>query len=331
MKLAILSISIFLIASCKLNHKEAILEFESIDPSFRTIVNSSAESKIICEGLDWCEGPVWIEDQKMLLFSDVPQNIIYKWTEEGGKQVYLEPSGYTSDVKRGGEIGSNGLTIDNQGKLIICQHGDRRVARMNAPVKAPKDDFSTIADNYQGKKFDSPNDIVVAANGDMYFTDPPYGLEKNDRDPLKEMTYQGVYKVSPTGKVTLLTDTIKRPNGIALTPDGKTLIIASSDSLKAAYFAYDITAGDSLINGRIFFDATPFVKDAPGLPDGLKVDRNGNIFATGPGGIWVFNKSFKLIGKIHVVSGLASNCAFADDFRTLYITSDDKVIQLKMR
>lgn len=333
MKLSSLCLAILLsvcCSSCKLNHKENLVEFENIDPVFRTIVNSSAESRIICEGLDWCEGPVWIADQKMLLFSDVPKNIIYKWTEDSGKQVYLKPSGYTGALKRGGEIGSNGLTIDNQGRLIICQHGDRRVARMNTPVSTPAASFTTLADSYLGHKFDSPNDVVVAANGDIYFTDPPYGLEKNASDPLKEMPYQGVYKISVSGKVTLLTDTISRPNGIALTPDGKSLLVASSDSLKAAYFSYELAPGDSLINGKIMFDATPFVKDAPGLPDGLKIDKAGNIFATGPGGIWVFDKTYKLIGKIHV-KGLASNCAFADNDRTLYITSGDKVIHVKMR
>ncbi|MEO6916783.1 MAG: SMP-30/gluconolactonase/LRE family protein [Chitinophagaceae bacterium] len=320
----------FLFSSCKLNHKEKLVEFETIEPVFRTIINSSAESRVICEGFDWCEGPVWIADEKMLLFSDVPKNRIYKWTEEGGKQLYLSPSGYTGTLKRGGELGSNGLAIDNQGKLIICQHGDRRVARMDSPISSPTASFTTIADNYLGKKFDSPNDLVVAANGDIYFTDPPYGLEKNTGDPLKEMARQGVYRISATGKVTLLTDTISRPNGIALTPDGKTLFIASSDSLKAAWFSYELGAGDSLTHGKLIFDATGFVQEAPGLPDGMKVDKAGNIFATGPGGIWVFDKKFKLLGKIHL-KGLASNCTFADDDRTLYITSNDKVIQVKMR
>ncbi len=318
------------IISCKENKQINIGNFERIDPSLALVVDADATVSIIAEGFDWSEGPLWIEKNKMLLFSDVPQNCIYKWTAEKGKELYLKPSGYTSNTPRGGETGSNGLTLNTKGQLVMCQQGERRMALMNAPLDKPKADFTIIANNYNGKKFDSPNDAVYRSNGDLFFTDPPYGLEKNATDPLKEAPYQGVYKVTPDGKVELLVDTIKRPNGIAFLPGERTILIASSDSLKAVWYAYDLNEKDSLINGRIFYDATRDAKVEKGLPDGLKVDRNGTVFATGPGGIYILNNSGKLLGKIRI-NGLASNCSFADDEKTLYVTADMYVLKIKLR
>lgn len=318
------------IHSCKNNKEKNIGRFERIDPELESIIGPDATVSIIAEGFDWTEGPLWIESQKMLLFSDIPQNSIYKWTAEKGKELYLKPSGYTGAAPRGGETGSNALILNSKGQLVLCQHGDRRMAVMNAPVEAPKADFTTITDNYNGKKFDSPNDAVYRSNGDLFFTDPPYGMEKNAADPLKEAPYQGIYKVSTGGKITLLIDSITRPNGIAFLPGEKTLLIANSDSLRVKWYAYDIDENDSLINGRIFYDATEASKTDKGMPDGLKVDRNGNIFATGPGGIWIFNKSGKVLGKIRI-DGLASNVTFADDERTLYVTADMYVLKVSLR
>lgn len=328
--IAIITIINVPLMSCNNNKEKNIGSFERIDPALASIVDTDASVSIIAEGFDWSEGPLWVEKNKMLLFSDVPQNCIYKWTAEKGKELYLKPSGYTGSISRGGETGSNGLTLNNKEQLVLCQHGDRRMAIMNAPLDKPKADFTTIANNYNGKKFDSPNDAVYRNNGDLFFTDPPYGLEKNATDPLKEAPYQGVYKVSPDGKVTLMVDTIKRPNGLAFMPGGKTIIIASSDSVKAVWYAYDFNENDSLINGRIFYDATQDAKVDKGLPDGLKIDRNGTVFATGPGGIYIFDKTAKLLGKIRI-NGLASNCSFADDEKTLYVTADMYVLKIRLR
>jgi gluconolactonase len=319
-----------LIHSCKLVNKDPMFEYESKKSSFRSVVNSSAEGEVICSGFDWSEGPLWLADQKTLLFCDIPKNSIYKWTEAKGKELYLKPSGYTGSTPRGGEVGSNGLILDNSGRLLLCQHGDRRIARMDAPLSKPAPTFTTLADNYNGKKFDSPNDLFIRANGDIFFTDPPYGMEQQEKDPLKEAPYQGIYKLSTDGKVHLLTDTVTRPNGIAMMPDGRTLIVASSDAAKAVWYAFTLDENDSITGGRIFCDATQEAKTQPGLPDGLKIDRAGNIFATGPGGIWVFDKSLELIGKIKI-KGITSNCVFADDERTLFITADDNVLRVKMR
>ncbi|MFZ6013168.1 MAG: SMP-30/gluconolactonase/LRE family protein [Bacteroidota bacterium] len=305
---------------------------ERIDPSINSIVKDDARIEIIAEGYEWSEGPVWIASRKMLLFSDVPKNIIYQWTEADGAAVYLTPSGYTGSTPSASkEPGSNGLTLTNDNKLVLCQHGDRRVAQMDAPLDAPQAKFVSVADNFNGKKFNSPNDVVLRSNGDLFFTDPPYGLpQQSERDPLKEIPFQGVYKVSPEGKLTLLVDSITRPNGLAFTPDEKTLIVANSDPDKAVWYAFDLDENDSLTNQRIFYDVTENAKTEKGLPDGLKIDGQGNIFATGPGGVWIFNRDGRLIGKIKIPEATA-NCALADDDKTLYLTSDMYVIRIKMR
>ena len=324
-------ISFFLVMifyGCK-SQAERIGYVEKLDPALDQVIDAQAEVEIIAEGFEWSEGPLWVGKDSMLLFCDIPANTIYKWTASKGKEVYLTPSGYTSTVKRGGEIGSNGLLLDNQGRLILCQHGDRRIARMNAPLSSPKPDFTTLADRYNGKRFDSPNDAVITGNGDIYFTDPPYGLEKNAEDESKEAPYQGVYKLSADGRLTLLIDSITRPNGIAFLPGERQLIIANSDQAKPYWYIYDLAGNDSLTNGRIFYNATDAGKQQPGLPDGLKIDKNGIVYATGPGGVWIFDKTGKLLGKIRV-NALTSNCAISTD-RMLYITADMYVLKVPLK
>jgi len=308
---------------------QTIGTIERFDPALDAILSADAKVEVIAEGFDWSEGPVWIESEKMLLFSDVPQNIIYKWTEKKGKEVYLTPSGYTDTLKRGGEMGSNGLLLDPSGKLVLCQHGNRQVARMDATLNAPKATFVPIANRYNGKRLNSPNDAAYNRNGELFFTDPPYGLEKQTNDPKKELPFQGVYKVKKSGEVILLTDSLTRPNGIAFLPGDKTLIVANSDPEKPYWYAFDVL-NDSLTNSRIFYSARVEDSKAKGLPDGFKVDKEGNVFATGPGGIWVFNKDAKLLGKIKVTEA-TSNCALSTDQKTLYVTNDMYVLRIKMR
>jgi gluconolactonase len=324
-----LNAALFMYTSCNESAKPGYGQVERIDPRLDEVISTDAKVEIIAEGFEWSEGPLWVEKEKMLLFSDIPKNTIYKWTEENGKEVYLTPSGYTGTAKRGGETGSNGLLLNRQGQLVLCQHGDRRIAVMNAPVNDPKPDFKTLASGYNGKKFDSPNDAIIRSNGDIFFTDPPYGLEKNAADPAKEAPWQGVYKWSSAdGTVTLLTDTITRPNGIAFLPGERSLVIASSDSLKAIWYRYDLDENDSLINGSILYDATAEARKDPGLPDGLKVNEKGYIFATGPGGVWIFGPDEKLLGKIRL-NGVSSNCAIAGN--TLYITADNYLLRVKLK
>ena len=316
--------------SCQTPQTNTMGKIERLDPALDAILSPDATTEIIADGFKWSEGPLWVEKEKMLLFSDIPPNTIYKWTPEKGKEVYLTPSGYTGKKPRGGEIGSNGLILNHNGELVLCQHGDRRIAKMDAPLSAPAPNFITIADKFRELAFDSPNDAVIHSNGDIYFTDPPYGLEKYIHDSSKAAPYQGVYKVSPDGRVSLLVDSISRPNGIGFLKGEKTLLVANSESEKAVWYAFDITPGDTLTNGRIWYDATEAAKTDKGSPDGFKVDGNGNVFATGPGGIWIFDGNAKLLGKIRIPVQ-TSNCALADDGKTLYITASMYVLKVRMR
>lgn len=303
---------------------------ERLSPELDAIVSKDAMVEVIADGFTWVEGPVWIESQQMLLVSDVFKNRIYKWTEEEGKQLYLEPSGYTQAKPRAGEFGSNGLAINPKGQLLLCQHGDRRVALLNSSMLNPRPTFNTLAATYKGKKFNSPNDLDVRSNGDIYFTDPPYGLEKSIDDPLKEIPYQGVYKISAAGKVTLLTDTISRPNGIAFFPGEKRLLIANSDPEKPYWYAYDLNDKGELVNGKLFYDGSKAFQKEPRTPDGLKIDKDGNVFAPGPGGVWIFNESGDVLGRIKV-NVLTSNCAFANNDKTLFITAEHYLLKVDLR
>jgi len=302
---------------------------QRVDPSLDKIISPDAKAEVIAEGFGWSEGPLWLPSRSMLIFSDTRQNVIYKWTSQKGKEIYLTPSGYTDSTKRGGEMGSNGLLLDPKGQLILCQHGNRQMARMNAPLDNPKPLFIPVADRYKGKKFNSPNDAVFNDEGELLFTDPPYGLEKQVNDPKKEIAFQGVYKVKNDGEVILLLDSLTRPNGIAFMPGKRTLIISNSDPGKPNWYAFDVK-GDALINGRIFYSAAGFDSTQKGLPDGLKIDKNGNVFATGPGGLWIFNKDGKFLGKLKL-NDATSNCAFSPDQKTLYITNNMNLLRLRLK
>jgi gluconolactonase len=327
MKTFLTAVLLVLLLSC--GHGKQFGSIERIDPDFDLIVNQNAKIEIIADGMDWSEGPLWVDSLKMLLFSDVPANTIYKWTEKNGKEIYLTPSGYTDTIKRGGETGSNGLLLSNSGRLILCQHGNRQIAEMESDLAHPLPNFKTIADTFQGKRFNSPNDACIRKNGDIFFTDPPYGLERNMQDSLKEIPFQGVYLVKPDGKVKLLLDSITRPNGIALTPDEKTLIVANSDKNRLRWYAYDIR-NDSLTRGRIFYDATAVAGTQPGSADGLKIDKNGNIFATGPGGVWVFDRKGRVLGRFKIPEA-TSNVAMSADQKTIFVTADMYVLRIRLR
>lgn len=303
---------------------------ERLDSELDALVDTHAKVEIIAEGFEWSEGPLWVEREQMLLFSDVPANTIYKWTEENGTEVYLQPSGYTgTEPSESKEPGSNGLLLDREGNLVLCQHGNRQLARMDAPLHRPEATFITLAEKYDGKRFNSPNDAIYSSAGELLFTDPPYGLPaQNDNDPAKEIPFNGVYKVKPGGNVVLLTDRISRPNGIAFFPGEKKVLIASSDPHAANW--YLLNAGDTLSTPTLFYSATDKRDGAKGLPDGLKIDERGNVFASGPGGIWIFNNGGKVLGKIKLDEA-ASNVALSADEKTIYITNDMYVLRVKLR
>ncbi len=324
----------FLLSACRQTEKTearksypTIGSIERLDPRIDKIIPPDTKIEILAQGHDWTEGPVWVPAGRYLLYSDIPRNAVYKWKEGEGATLYLRPSGFTGSAARGGEPGSNGLLLDAKGRLVLCQHGDRRIARMDAPLNAPKPIYVTLADKYQGKRLNSPNDAAYHTNGDLYFTDPPYGLEKNMDDPGKEIPFQGVYRLKSDGTLTLLTDKMTRPNGIGLSPDHKTLYVANSDPKQAVWMAYDVKSDGTIAGGRILFDATQRVGKQPGLPDGLSVSREGYLFATGPGGVLIFAADGTHLGTILTTQATA-NCELGDD-GTLYITADMYLLRVR--
>lgn len=317
------------ISCCSFAQYKTTGVIERINDALDLVINKNSKAEIIADGFEWSEGPLWVKRYKMLLFSDVPTNTIYKWTAEKGKEIYLQPSGFTGTSSKSKEPGSNGLLLDPQGNLVLCQHGNRQMAAMSSDLDKPEAHFLRLASHYKGKRFSSPNDAVYSRQGDLFFTDPPYGLPmQNDLDPEKEIPFNGVYNRKKNGIVSLLTDSITRPNGIAFFPGEKQLIIACSDPAKPNWYSYDVVDGE-LKNGKIFYTAK-MEKGIKGLPDGLKINSKGIVFATGPGGIWIFNSNAVLLGKIKLDEA-ASNVALSDDEKTLFITNDMRVLRIGLK
>ncbi len=309
---------------------KSIGSIEVLDEQLSSIISSNAKIEVLAEGFTWSEGPVWVEKLNSLLFSDVPENRIWRWSEADSLQLYLEPSGYLGEGKLP-EGGSNGLVLDAQGRLTLCQHGERQVAYLDAPLDAPKPTFVSLATTYEGKRFNSPNDLVFDRKGNLYFTDPAYGLPKQMDDPNKEIPFQGVYRRNVDGNVDLLTDELTRPNGIAFSPDEKTLYVAVSDPERARIMAYDLQEDGTLSNAQILQDATPFVgkEGMKGLPDGMAIHSNGTLFATAPGGVWVIAADGKLLGRIRTTQATA-NCTLSPDEKTLYMTADGYLLRVAL-
>ena len=282
--------------------------------NFEKLVPAGSKIEVLAGGFEWSEGPVWIPAKQTVLFSDIPNNKIVSWKEGQGASTFLQPAGYTGEKKfTGTEPGTNGLMLDSKGVLYMCCHGDRCIKKM-VDGKAV-----VVADQFDGKRFNSPNDLVFHSNGDLYFTDPPYGLPKRMDDPGRELDWCGVYRLS-NGKVTLLTKEMTRPNGIAFSPDFKTLYVAQSDPKAAIWKSFPVKEDGSLGKGELFFDSTESVGKEKGLPDGMVVDKRGRVWATGPGGVLVFSKKGKLIGQLNTKEATA-NCTFGND-GYLYITAD---------
>ncbi|GAB4112002.1 MAG: SMP-30/gluconolactonase/LRE family protein [Acidobacteriota bacterium] len=298
-------------------------EIERFDPRLDALIPAGAAMEKLAEGFDWAEGPVWLPAEGRLLFSDVPRNVVYSWSEAEGIREFLSPSGYTGTGQWEREPGSNGLALDPSGTLVLCQHGDRRISRWT-----PDGGFQELVSSYQGRRFNSPNDLVFDRLGTLYFTDPPYGLAGLNQSPLKELDFNGVYRLSVDGELRLLTRELTFPNGIALSPDESTLYVAVSDPERPVVMAYSLGPDGTLAGARVFFDFAGEVSVLPGLPDGLKVDRAGNVYTTGPGGVSILAPDGTRLGRLN--TGVATaNCGWGEDGSTLFITADSYLLRVR--
>ena len=295
------------------NHFEIVNNagtIERIDPRIDALIPAAANIQKLAEGFVFTEGPVWDSRDNQLYFSDVRANTIYTWSEEAGTEIFIQPV-YEEPTDHP-SVGSNGLTLDSEGRLILMEHGYHRVSRLEAD-----DSRTTLVDSYRDMRLNSPNDVAHHSNGWLYFTDPPYGMAGLEDDPARELDYNGIYRLSPDGEIQLLERNQSRPNGLVFSPDEETLYVANSDGNNMVWYAYTVIHG-IIGNQRVFYDAND--QTETGAADGMKVDVNGNIFATGPGGVWVFDPDGVHLGTIkpHEVP---ANVAWGDDGSTLYMTA----------
>ena len=295
---------------------------EKADPALDAIVPAGAKIEKLAGGFAFTEGPIWF-DAGYLLFSDIPRNEMHKWTPDGKVTLFRKPSGYDlNDAPAGAFIGSNGMTRDQQGRLIVCEHGNARVTRTELDGS-----ITVLAARYDGKRLNSPNDIVQKSNGDFYFTDPPYGLVKQDEDPKKELNFNGVFRLS-NGKLTLLYKEIARPNGLAFSPDEKYMYLNNSEPHRKICLRFEVRDNGSLANEKVFFDVTKDSSD--GVPDGMKVDQKGNVYSTGPSGVWIFTPEGNHLGTIKQPEVPANLHWGETDAKTLYITARTGLYRIKL-
>ena len=293
-----------------------------VDAAFDALVPADAVIEKLADGYGFTEGPVWVrrgDPDPYLLFSDIPNNVIRKWSPTEGASDFLNPV-FDGDPD-GRSVGSNGLLIDAEGRLVLCEHGNRRVSRIEADGSV-----TVLADSYEGKRLNSPNDAVYHSSGALYFTDPPYGLREGNDDPDKELDFNGIFRLSADGTLTRLAEQTA-PNGIALSPDERTLYVANSDGANKVWYAYDVVDDGTLGPGRVFYDAND--AEAPGAADGMTVDRDGNLFATGPGGIWVIGPDGTHLGSIQP-DEVPANAGWGDDGNTLYMTGRTGLYRIRL-
>ena len=321
----ILKLILILINLPVISQDKFIGSVERLSPEIDNLIEKSAKIEILADGFEWSEGPVWSSQLNSILFSDVPENVIYSWNEDKGLGTFTRPIGYSGKVPNLKKAGTNGLTIDADGNLIICMHGDREITRLE---KLNINRKVTLVNSFDGNLLNSPNDLVYDSKGNLYFTDPPYGLLEGDNDKLKEIEFNGVYKVSPNGDIEVLVKNLTRPNGISISNDEKILYVANSDKNNPVIMQYDLSE-EGAKNPSIFFDGRELTKKDIGLFDGLKVHPTGNVFATGPGGVLVIKENGDHIGTIRTEVRTA-NCAFDENFQYLYMTSDMFLTRIKL-
>ena len=291
-----------------------------VDPRLDALVPPDAGIEKLADGFIFTEGPVWMRGEARLLFSDVRGNTIYQWTEIDGASAFIDPV-FEGDRTGLRSISSNGLTLDAEGRLVMCEHGNRRISRVEADGTR-----TTLVDTYEGRRLNSPNDLAYASDGWLYFTDPGSALEGRDASPLRELDFNGIYRLSPEGELQLLYRDQSRPNGIALSPDETTLYVANSDANQMVWMAYDLSE-DGVTNPRVFYDVND--QTGEGAADGMKVDTAGNVFATGPGGVWVFAPDGTHLGTI-MPDEVPANVAWGDDGRTLYMTAQTGLYRIRL-
>jgi len=296
-----------------------------LDARFDRLVPRGAALEKVADGFTGVGGPAWDRSRGSLLFSDIPKNSVFEWRDGIGVRLAVKPSGYTGSAPfQGREPGSNGLAFDPEGRLVLCEHGDRRIARLEADGRK-----ITLADRYHGKRLNSPNDLVFKSDGDLYFTDPPFGLPKAFDDPQKELDFSGVYRLTPKGQLTLLTRDLKAPNGIAFAPSERVLYVSNADRTHAVWMAYDVRPDGTLAGGRMFFDATAWTKTKKGAPDGMKVDGEGHLFAAGPGGVHVFAPDATHLGSLEL-DVAPSNVGWGNDGSVLYIAASTTIYRIRL-
>lgn len=306
-----------------------------LNPALDEIVPADAKVEKLADNFGFLEGPVWVRKGGYLLFSDIPANVIYKWSPDTGKpSIFLAYSGFTGtdDTNVGMQLnngrgmvtllGSNAVTVDPQGRIVYCAHGDHQVVRLEADGRR-----TVLASEFEGKRLNSPNDLVYKSDGSLYFTDPPAGFRDADKDPKKELPYTGVYLLKG-GKLQLLTKDL-RPNGLAFSPDEKYIYLVDSTGGKKTLQRFDVKPDDTIANGQLFVDMT--TDKAPGNPDGIKVDQKKNVYSTGPGGFWIMSPDGKHLGTI-LTSELPANLAFGDaDNKTLYLTARTGLYRIRLK
>ena len=321
----VINLIILFLSFFQINQEKYLGSIERISSDINKLIDLDSKIEILAEGFDWSEGPVWSKKLNSILFSDVPDNVIYKWNEKEGLSVFSRPIGYSGKVPNLKKAGTNGLTIDSEGNLIICMHGDRMIAKME---NLNTEKLSSIIRSYNNKLLNSPNDLVYDSYGNLFFTDPPYGLLEGDNDKLKEIPFNGVYKLSPNGDIEVLIKNLTRPNGISISNDEKILYVANSDNNNPIIMKYELSK-NGIKNSEVFFDGKELAKNNIGLFDGLKVHPTGTVFATGPGGVLIIKENGDHIGTIRTEVRTA-NCAFDDKFEYLYMTSDMFLTRIKI-
>jgi gluconolactonase len=311
--------------SILMGQNKFIGSIERLSSDMDKFISKDSKIEIIAKGFSWSEGPVWSKKLNAVLFSDVPKNIIYKWDQKNGLDVFLDQIGYSGIVPNSKKSGTNGLIIDHNGNLIICMHGDRRIVKLT-DWKSNK--VFPIITSFNNKLFNSPNDLVYDSKKNLFFTDPPYGLQGGDNDKLKELEFNGVFRLSNNGQLKVLIKNLSRPNGIAISVDEKTLYVANSDSKNPVIMKYKIT-NEGVENPEVFFNGTELSKKEIGLFDGLKIHPTGTVFATGPGGVLLINPDGNHIGTIKT-EVRSANCAFDDKFEYLYMTSHQYLTRIRI-